>query len=226
MPRAIQKPPSPKPALDEWRGTPLPRGRHKLGRQTVKASQRERLLRAMLESIAERGYHATTVSQVVAAARVSATTFYDFFDDKLDCFLALCDEEARGLLEATLAGAREPGWRAAARRGAEGYLRWWQERPAFSRAYLVEVPAAGPPAVAQRDRAAQPFADMFAALARRARHEQPELPPLPRLAPDLLIVGVTELLAREVRAGRVAQLGRLAPDLEALVVGVLSGGAA
>ena len=69
-------------------GEPLPRGRHKLGADTVRASQRERLIRAMLETVAEQGYEATTVPRVVARARVSRNAFYEFFDDKTSCFIA------------------------------------------------------------------------------------------------------------------------------------------
>jgi AcrR family transcriptional regulator len=208
----------------EWRGEPLPRGRHKLDPKTVKSSQRERLLRAMLESVGERGYQATTVSQVAAAARVSPNTFYEFFADKLDCFIALCDEEARGLLDAALVGASAPTWREAVRRGVAEYLRWWQDRPAFSRAYLLELPAAGRPAFEQRIRASRPFAEMFRGLAVRARAEEPELPAPPKLGPDLLIVGVIEIVAREVGAGRADRLQEMSADLEALIITLLSSG--
>jgi AcrR family transcriptional regulator len=206
-----------------WRGTPLPRGRHKLPPDEVRASQRERLLRAMLESVGEHGYAATTVPEVVAAARVSRNAFYEFFSDKLDCFLALCDEEARGMLGSVVAAGEEPDWRSAVRRGAVIYLRWWQERPAFSRAYMAEVPAAGPAAVEQRERASEAYREMFAVLGARAREEEPNLPPLPALAPRLLVAGITELVAEEVRAGRVGRLTRMTDDLADLIVAVLSG---
>ena len=205
-----------------YRGTPLPRGRHKLDPHTVKSSQRERLLRAMLDSVDRRGYQATTVSEVVAAARVSTNAFYEFFDDKLSCFIALCDEEARGLLDAALQGADAPTWREALRRGVVGYLRWWQERPAFSRTYLLELPSAGAPAIEQRIRASQGFADLFNGLAQRARNEDPEVSEPPKLATELLLVGLTELVAREVRAGRLDRLTEIAPDVEELIAALLA----
>src|SRR3954449_11127429 len=123
----------------------LPRGRHALPAHVVRASQRERLLAAMLESVAEHGYEATTVPEVVAAARVSRNAFYALFRDKLDCFLALCDEAATEMLDTLLAQrAQADGWVDALRTGAGLYLRWWRERPAFSRAYFVALPTAGP----------------------------------------------------------------------------------
>lgn len=206
-----------------WRGTPLPPGRHKIPPSEVRASQRERLLRAMLEEVAAHGYAATTVPNVVAAARVSRNAFYALFDDKLDCFLALCDEEAVGLFEAVSAAGAEPDWREAVRNGMEAYLRWWQERPAFSRAYFTEMPAAGPKAVAQRERQSDPYRQVFAALGARARAEEPDLPPMPTLAARLAVVGVTELVAEEVRAGRTDRLSGLRDELADAVIALFAG---
>jgi hypothetical protein len=46
----------------------------------------------------------------------------------------------------------------------------------------------------------------------------------PRLAPELLMVGITELVAREVREGRGDRLVDLAPDVEALIFALLAPG--
>ena len=208
-----------------WRGTPLPPGRHKLRPGEVRASQRARLLRAMLEEVAAHGYAATTVPNVVAAARVSRNAFYALFDDKLDCFLALCDEEAVGLFEAVSAAGTEPDWRSAVRKGMAAYLRWWEERPAFSRAYFTEMPAAGPAAIEQRERQSDPYRQLFAALGARARQEEPDLPPMLALAPRVAVVGVTELVAEEVRAGRAAKLSRLRDDVADTVIALIASGA-
>ena len=210
-------------AEQPWRGTPLPPGRHKIPPSEVRASQRERLLRAMLEEVGAHGYATTTVPRVVASARVSRNSFYELFDDKLDCFLALCDEEAVGLFDAVSAAASEPHWRGAVGRGVDAYLRWWQERPAFSRAYFTEMPAAGPAAVAQRERQSDPYRQLFAALGARARIEEPDLPPLPPLASRMIVAGVTELVAEEVRAGRAGSLSELHDQVGELIVALIAG---
>jgi hypothetical protein len=103
------------------------------------------------------------------------------------------------------------------REGARNYLRWWQERPSFSRAYLIEVPTAGPAAVEQRALASQRFEGLFDALAVRAREEEPDLPPPLQLGTSLIIVGIIELVAQEVRAGRIDTLEDRAPDVAALI---------
>jgi AcrR family transcriptional regulator len=200
---------------------PLPRGRHKLPAHVVRASQRERLVQAMLDSVAERGYEATTVPQVVAAARVSRNAFYELFADKLDCFLALCDEAATEMLDTLLAQATREDWVAALRSGTALYLRWWREHPAFSRAYFLELPSAGPRAIDQRDGAYARFREMFEALGAWARLRQPELAPLDPVVPRLLVVATTELVAEEVRAGRVDRLEELTEQLVAVMVKLL-----
>jgi AcrR family transcriptional regulator len=195
---------------EAWRGEPLPRGRHKLATEVVRASQRERLIRAMLETVAESGYEATTVPEVVARARVSRNAFYEFFADKTDCFIAACDEQATELLAALVAFGSEPDWVQMMRRGVGAYLHWWAERPAMSRAYFVGLPAAGDRAVAQRERAYGLFRGVFSEAGQRARSEQPGLPPLDEFVPRLLVLAITELVAEEVRAGRTERL----PELE------------
>jgi AcrR family transcriptional regulator len=201
---------------------PLPRGRHKLSRDTVRASQRDRLLRAMLDEVAEHGYEATTVSDVVARARVSRNAFYVLFDDKLACFLALCETMALQLLEDTFADTNATDWHEAVREGAERYLAWWAARPRFARAWLIEAPTAGRPASDQRDWAFDQFRARFEGLAAWARHQQPELPPLHPTATRVIVAGITELVAREIEAGRTAELAALTPEIEWLVVRLLS----
>src|ERR687883_326916 len=70
---------------------PLPRGPHNLTRDHVLTSQRERMIDAMADVVAAKGYAATTVGDVVAGAGVSRKTFYEHFRDKEDCFLAAFD---------------------------------------------------------------------------------------------------------------------------------------
>jgi AcrR family transcriptional regulator len=188
----------------------------------VRSSQRERLIRAMLETVAERGYDSTTVPEVVARARVSRNAFYEFFKDKTDCFVAACDEAAAELLQSLLALAAEPDWIHAIRRGARDYLRWWHARPALARAYFTGLPIAGEPALEQRDRAYALFREMFEALGRRARAEQPSLPPLAEVVPRILVLGITELVAEEVRAGRIDRLDRLEDALVFIAVKLLA----
>jgi AcrR family transcriptional regulator len=56
------------------------------------STTRQQLLHAALKSFAERGYAATSVQEIVDAARVSKPALYYYFTDKADLFQALVDE--------------------------------------------------------------------------------------------------------------------------------------
>src|SRR5947207_10643268 len=88
--------------------TPLPRGRHGLSREEVAASQRLRLVRAMAEVMAEKGYARTSVADVLGRARVSRETFYELFGSKEECFMSAF-EQAYGRILDALSSARAAG---------------------------------------------------------------------------------------------------------------------
>jgi AcrR family transcriptional regulator len=176
----------------------------------------------MLEVVAEHGYEATTVSQVVAAARVSRNAFYEFFADKTDCFLTVSTELNQELLEVVLGAGDEEGWLTAVRRGTDAYLEWWQRHAGFARAYFTGYAELGPQAVAQRQAAYEPFVVMFAELGRLARAEQPELGPLPPIVPRALVFAITEIVSDEISGGRAENLPRLADQLIWLMVRLLA----
>lgn len=199
----------------------LPRGRHNLSRERVLASQRTRLLRAMGELVGSQGYAATTVPDVVAEARVSRNAFYELFTDKEACYIALADELAVEILDDMAAAGTGRDWLSALETGMRNYLLWWQERENFTRAYFVEFPAAGPRAVEQRDRQIRRFFRLFDRVAARAREEDPGLAPLAPYAVELAVLGVTELIAHEVRQGRVSRLVELEPHVLRFVVMML-----
>jgi AcrR family transcriptional regulator len=202
---------------------PLPRGRHGLSREDVRDSQRRRLIEAMFDQVAERGYPATTVGDVVSAARCSRNAFYELFEDKEACYIAASDEAGAEMLAALSSAAeREDSWLAALRSGTRNYLRWWVDHPRYAAAYLIDLPTAGRRALEQRDRAYADFASMFEGLAARARTEQPSLPPLPPLAPRLLVMAITERIAQEVREGRVDRLMALEDELVRFIVKTLT----
>ena len=62
-----------------------------MDREEVARNQRARLYGAMIESISQRGYQATTVAHVIGLAGVSRRAFYELFSNKEQCFLATYD---------------------------------------------------------------------------------------------------------------------------------------
>jgi AcrR family transcriptional regulator len=214
------------PAPTEWSAEVLPRGRHKIPKEEVRASQRQRLLRAMGELAAEKGFAQTTVPEVVAKARVSSNTFYALFEDKTACFIALCAELGDELF-AALVNPRERGdvddAMAALEEGIDTYLAWWQDRPALAIAYFVELPTAGRRAAEERDRQYERFARLHRAIAEGARRVSPDAPPLRDADVLASAILATELVAQHVRKGRVEHLDEVRADLRYLLVRLLVG---
>ncbi len=127
--------------LRPGRGTP---------REEAERNQRERLFAAMVATVAEKGYEATTVADLVELSGVSRSAFYRHFDDKQDCFLAAVE----ALVEPTIgavaeADGRPPGLEGA-RQAFDSFIGLLVDQPAASRMCFVEVYAAGPEAVGNR----------------------------------------------------------------------------
>src|SRR3954453_20481377 len=59
-----------------------------VGPLLTERAQRAKLLEAMVQVVAEKGYAAATVADAVRRARVSRGTFYELFDSKEACLAA------------------------------------------------------------------------------------------------------------------------------------------
>jgi AcrR family transcriptional regulator len=196
---------------------PLPAGRHALTRDVVLASQRGRILNAMAEAVAEHGYGVTTVAHVVALAGVSRKTFYEHFGDKEDCFLALYDTGiAYVLARITEAVADEtddgdPRGRVAT--GLAAFLGVLAEEPAFSRAIILEVHAAGAQALMRRRAVLAAFAQRYREINAQARANDPSIPPLSQDISLALVGAILELVASRIEDERSADLPELTGPL-------------
>jgi AcrR family transcriptional regulator len=193
----------------------LPRGRHGLPREAVADSQRARILAAMIEVVAARGYTDTRVVDVIGTAGVSRKTFYELFDSKEDCFLVAYDILLGRVLEdaeaafALQAGAPWPQRIEAGLRTVLGHLAAHPEEARFA---LVEVLAAGPKALARRDAALRRFTGFIEA----GRSESAV--DLPGSTAQTIAGGITELLYSEVLHGAAAALPARLPEFVFLIV--------
>ncbi|MFL5846135.1 MAG: TetR/AcrR family transcriptional regulator [Solirubrobacteraceae bacterium] len=192
----------------------LPRGRHSLTREEVARSQRERLVRAMAEVMAEQGYARTSVADILRAAGVSRETFYQQFSSKEDCFMSAFEEAYGLILSATAAGA---GSGAAAPPALldgvlAGYLEALADSPALARLFLVEVYAAGPEALARR---AELQRGLVAALATALGTDD-------RFAVEALVASITALVTARLVAGDIDGLRALHAPLAAFARKVIA----
>jgi AcrR family transcriptional regulator len=207
----------PEPLADILQG-PLPSGRHSLTREAVLQSQRGRLLDAMAEAVAEHGYGATTIAHVVSGAGVSRKTFYEHFRDKEHCFLAMYDTGIAfvlGRLVEALEMEDDPEQRLAA--GLRTFLEVLSEEPAFCRAIVLEVYAAGPVGIARRHAVLQVFAGRYIEVNRLARELDPDIEPLSADIAVGVVGAILELVSNRIEDGRTADLPELAEPLSEFV---------
>jgi AcrR family transcriptional regulator len=198
----------PQPRQGEgWRP---PRGRHGLPPEVVARSQRDRLLEATMRIVADKGYAATTVTDLTREAGISRTTFYELFEDKEACFLAAYDNSVDSLVRRiSVAYEAQERWPDRARAGLETLLEALAADPAQARLALVDVAAAGPAAQRRLRAAVQrltPFFDEGRDFAPGGRN-------LPANTSRMAAGAVVGLISDELVAGRTDKLPGLLSDV-------------
>ncbi|GGK55174.1 TetR/AcrR family transcriptional regulator [Nocardia camponoti] len=153
----------------------LPRGRHRLSREQVAESQRERILIAMGEAMTDGGYVGTPVAAILKLAGVSRETFYELFRSKEDCFTAAFDRVSALLaarLQLTIAEIADADGVTRMDRILGDYFDHMIDDPASARLFLVEVYAVGPAAIEARMALQKRFVDVVTAMLGAETDEQ------------------------------------------------------
>jgi AcrR family transcriptional regulator len=192
--------------LRQWR---LPRGRHGLPRELVERSQRERLLAAVVRVTVANGFESTTVANILGEAGVGRESFYELFDDKLDCMLAahkILADDLEQRLRPTYTG--DGPWPERVRRCLAVTLSWFAADSEAARFFLIELSTVGP---AFRATFKAEYARFTQLLDDGLGDDGPN-PELTR-ATDLAVGAIMARLYEEVVLGRAAELPRLLPEL-------------
>ena len=204
----------------------LPRGRSKLPPPAVQASQRERLLGAVVAAVAQKGYADVTVADFVHRARVSRAAFYIHFRSREDCFLDATQHGGQlmygQVLDAVHALPEGLPDEEVLRAGCRAFLRFLADEPAFARVFYIDMPAAGPLAVKRVQAAAVWFAEVNAKWHRRALAHHPDWPAVPDEAYQALAGATAELVRCLVTADRTEELPELEDSLVALHLAVMA----
>jgi AcrR family transcriptional regulator len=188
----------------------LPSGREDLPEPLIAHSQRERILVAIADSCAAKGYGATTIKDVCESAGVSRTTFYELFKDKEDCFHAAMElslADAMGRIVAVY--SPDKPWATMVRDAAATFLDLLASRPAFARMAMVEAPSSG-------DRALELYASgkrVLQSLLDRGRDDPVEEQGIPSSAGRAALAAAESLIVGQILAGNTARLPELLPDI-------------
>lgn len=178
--------------------------------QQVASHQRARICSATIDLVAERGYGAVTVSEVVQLAGVSKHTFYRHFKDKDECFLATYDLIAlRAAKHVRQAQTGERDWRTRIALALDAWMQVMARHPRAARLALVEAFAGGPAALERMRRAEELFEAMMAQSFARA----PDRVQVPRVVIRGLVAGVHRVASARLLENRAHELPDLAEEV-------------
>lgn len=184
-----------------------------LPREFVAVHKRRRMMDAMAELTAERGYGATKIADVVSRAGVARKTLYDNFSGKEELFLAAFEasvEEAREAVAAACEAAREADG-GAVEAGLGALLEFLAAHPPQARMCLVEALSATPETALRYEKAIQSFVELL-------REAAPALQRRPDTLEETLVGGVAWILHQRIRNDEAEVVARLLPELSGFVL--------
>jgi AcrR family transcriptional regulator len=185
-------------------------------RSSARADQRRRILRAVGELVAKRGYGDVTVELIVKRAHVSYKTFYKHFSGKEECFQALFDSVYRST-ERTIRerlDAEPATWADQVVLALRTLIELIVAEPIIARAVIVETPTVGPGMLERYERASKALVPLF----RAGRELSPRGAELPETIEETLAGSVFWSAYQRLIVGEAERLPELLPELVELVL--------
>ncbi|MDG4665576.1 TetR/AcrR family transcriptional regulator [Mycobacterium sp. 236(2023)] len=182
---------------------------------------RQRLLDALEASIAEDGYPKTTVADIVRRAKTSRRTFYEHFDSKEACFVALLsDANADQVRQISEAVDPSAPWQKQVRQAIEAWISSGEARSALMLSWIRDVPSMGAVARGLQRDAMDNFIDMVGALGATDEFRAAGIGPVSRQRIIMLLGGLRELTAITVEEG--GRMGDVTDDAVDASIALLS----
>ena len=188
------------------------------------ADHRRRLLDAMSHVVARKGYADTTIADLAAEARVSRRTFYEHFETKGECLIALFEvasDQALAVLRAAIDPQRD--WHTQVEQALGAYLSTLACNPVLLRTLFIAILGLGPEGLAARRRANQRMADFILEVANGPASRPPRSKPLPSAYAMGIIGSIHELILMSIEQDRVDRLPELTPVAAQLARSVIDG---
>jgi AcrR family transcriptional regulator len=179
-----------------------------ISRSFLVHSQRERILDAVAQLCAEKGYANVTLDEIAERAAVSLQAFYEHFTDKEDAFLVAYEVgHSKGLALVERVHDAAPDWPAAVRDGITALLEFLASEPAFTQMALVDALIATPRTAERSSKGMVRYAELLAPGLEEARDgSQP-----PAVTIEAIAGGIFELCLAYTVQGHVGELTELAP---------------
>lgn len=176
-----------------------------------------RLLQGMATVVVEKAFADITVADIVRAAGVSKRSFYEHFDTKETCFLALYRAASASALR-TLRAAVVPThpWQSQVELGLHAYLSHLAAGQGLVRALFIDIHYIGPAGALARREVMLALVDFLigAVDAQATGGRRPVLSPALAMA---AVGGINELILQAIENDQLAHLAELTAPASALV---------
>lgn len=194
----------------------LPRGENPISRSFVVHSQRERILDAVANLSAAKGYANLTIPEIVQEAAVSVQAFYEHFSGKEDAFLvAYAIGHRRALVAFERAFESQRDWPNAVHTGLRALLSFFAAEPSFAYCALVDAPSASERAATLLAQGITAYVGMLELGYKELRAGQTPPPPI---AAEAIACALHELCFAYVVHGRARELSDLVPEATSLAL--------
>jgi AcrR family transcriptional regulator len=180
-------------------------------------SQRARILAAVTDAVAEKGYQSLVISEIAQRGAVSLSTFYSLFDGKGDVFVAAIEDAERRLTETVVPHYEQASdWPHAIKDSMHAVFAFLATNPAAAKLGGMDVFSAGPAALARQDRTQ----DSFAALLYPGFQAYPSAAPI---AVESIGGAISALVFQQLRRAGPERLYEVCPTAIYLALGPFLG---
>ena len=183
---------------------------------------RRRLLDAMAEAVAHKGYADTTIADLASGARVSRRTFYQHFGSKEECLIALYEAASRqalSVLRDAIDPAHDPLTQA--ERALHAYLSTMASNPLLLKTLFIAILGLGSTGLQARRRVNQHLADLILEVINRPGEKKRK--PLPPALAMSIVGGINELVLEMIERDRMTELDQLTDTAAQFVRAVVDG---
>jgi AcrR family transcriptional regulator len=177
--------------------------------------------------LAEDGYERMSVARVTHGARVSRRTFYDVFEDREDCFLAVFEDALARLSQRVIDAYQEVearDWCERIRSGFQELLTFFDEEPHLAKLLVVDALRTGPQVLRRRAEVLARVASAIQDGGAKASNDLEELSPLTGEGVVGGVLGVIHTRLSSENTGKL--LGLLNPLMAVIVLPYLGSVAA
>jgi AcrR family transcriptional regulator len=187
---------------------------------SVAADHRARLIEGLAAALREKGLANTQVSDIVRHAKASRSTFYNSFEDKDACFIAL----AETTFQATLAQVREAidpdaPWETQVDQSIEAFLTIFDSDRALAVSFVNDLPMLGERGERLRAESTEQYAELVLEVASGPRFREAGIADVSIEQAVLLMSGLDGMIHRAVQRGE--DLMALAPIAQDAVKRIL-----